>query len=324
KTVTVPITSPYTSATDLAAAIQTAAESVFPALPPSTFTVNAGKVTYTSSVSIGQTKNGANAALGIDISNMSNKVDLNAKISDIKGGFKTTLDANGTGNDIEFSINNQYFRFNSKEVSINDIIKKVNANTQINATMKYDVTTNSFKIQSKATGATDKLTVEDKTGNFMEVLGIVDAGTKIKTNMGTDASVTIKNGSEPEITIVRPSNVFTYDGLTFDIKKDFTATDTVIPPSDTVIAPIKVTVSGDTTKTYDFIKAFVDKYNEIIGKLNDKISEKKYKDYVPLTSDQEAAMTEDQIKAWEAKAKSGLLKNDSTISDILTKLRSSL
>jgi len=320
QTVTIP-TGVYSDPQVLADAIQTAV----PALPANTFTVKDGKVTYNSSVSIGQTKNGANAALGIDTSNMSNKVDLNAKIADIKGGFKTTLNANGTGNDIEFTINNQYFRFNSKETSINDIIKKVNANTQINATMKYDVTTNSFKVQSRGTGATDKLTVEDKTGNFMEVLGIVDVGTKIKTDAGTDASVTIKNGSEAEITIVRPTNVFTYDGLSFDIKKDFTATDTtVLPLPTTVIDPIKVTVTSDSTKTYDFIKGFVDKYNEIIGKLNDKISEKKHKDYVPLTSDQESSMTEEQIKKWETKAKSGLLKNDSIISDTLSKLRSSL
>lgn len=315
QTVTVPLDAGgtpkvYTDSTALAADIQAAAETAFPGLPASTFTASDGMVKY-ASVSIGETKNGANAALGIDSSNMSNKVNLTSKVADIAGGFTIDPVVSGTGNDIEFSINGKFFRFNSKEVSINDIMKKVNADTTINATMKYDITTNSFKVESKGSGVTDKLEIIDQTGNLMQTLGIEGTGA------GKDASVTI-NGTE----IVRPSNIFTYDGLTFDIKKDFAAgTD-----ADTGIVtdPIKVTVTSDTSKTYDFIKSFVDKYNEVIDKLNTKINEKTYKDYAPLTDEERAAMTEDQIKAWETKAKSGLLKNDSIISDTLYKLRSAL
>lgn len=310
KTVTVPLEAGgapkvFTSADDLAAAIKSAADVAFGGSADITFTNTDGKVTYTSvqSISIDKTANGANAALGIDSTNMSNKLNLTDKIGDIKGGFNTALNVTGTGNDIEFTINGKFFRFNSENSSINDIMKAVNADTTINATMKYDITTNSFKVESKSTGATDKVVIEDRTGNLMQVLGI--AG----TDYGTDASVNV-NGTE----IVRPTNSFSYDGLTFDIKKDFSsATD-----------PIKATVSSDTTKTYEFIKGFVDKYNEMIGKLNTKTSEKVYKDYAPLTDEQKEAMTEDQIKKWEEKAKSGLLKNDSIISSTLSSLRSAL
>lgn len=310
KTVTVPLEAGgapkvFTSADDLAAAIKSATDTAFGGSADITFKNTNGKVTYTSgqSVSINKTANGANVALGIDPSNMSNKLNLTTKIGDIKGGFNTALSVTGIGNDLQFTINGKFFRFNSKDSSINDIIKAVNADTTINATMKYDITTNSFKVESKSTGATDKVVIEDRTGNLMQVLGI--AG----TDYGTDASVNV-NGTE----IVRPTNSFSYDGLTFDIKKDFSsATD-----------PIKATVSSDTTKTYEFIKGFVDKYNEMVGKLNTKTSEKVYKDYAPLTDEQREALSEDQIKKWEEKAKSGLLKNDSIISSTLSSLRSAL
>ncbi len=305
----------YTNPNALAAAIQAAADTAFGS-GAITFSGAGGKVVYTSgqAVSIDKTVIDANSKLGIQTSNMSNKLDLTKKIDAIKDSFATPLTVSGTGNDIEFTINGKYFRFNSKNVSINDIMKTVNADTTINATMKYDITTNSFKVESKNTGDAVKVEVVDKTGNLMSVLGVIG------TDNGSDASVTV-NGT----TIVRSSNSFTYDGLTFNIKNDFTSTDPdAVPQPATVIEPIKVTVSSDPDKALDFLKTFVDKYNEIIDKLNEKISEKKYKDYLPLTDEQQSAMSEDQIKRWEEKAKSGLLRNDSIISNILTQMRSAL
>ena len=305
KTITVP-TGKYTNAIALAAAIQTAADTAFGS-GKITFSGTSGKVTYTSTqtVSITKTEIDSNSALGIQTSNMSNKLDLTKKIDEIKSGFVTPLTVSGTGDDIEFAINGKYFRFNSKNVSLNDIMKTVNADTSVNATMKYDITTNSFKVESKNTGDAAKVTVEDKTGNLMSVLGISG------TDNGSDASVTV-NGS----LIVRSSNSFTYDGLTFNVKNDF--------ESGAGVDPIKVTVSSDPDKALDFVKTFVDKYNEVIKKLNDKISEKRYKDYLPLTDEQESAMSEEQIKSWNERAKSGLLRNDNIISNVLSQFRSAM
>jgi flagellar hook-associated protein 2 len=314
KTVSV-ATGSYTNVNDLTAAIQSAADTAFGA-GAITFSGANGKVVYTSgqTVTISKTVIDANGKLGIQTSNMSNKLDLTKKIDAVKDSFATSLSVSGTENDIEFTINGKYFRFNSKNVSINDIMKTVNADTTINATMKYDITTNSFKVESKNTGDAVNVVVVDKTGNLMSALGVNG------TDNGSDASVTV-NGME----IVRPSNSFTYDGLTFNIKNDFISTDpAVVPQPAIVIDPIKVTVSSDPEKAYDFVKTFVDKYNEVIDKLNDKIAEKRYKDYLPLTDEQQSAMSEEQIKNWEVKAKSGLLRNDSIVSNVLSQMRSAL
>lgn len=323
KTVTLATGQVYTNADDLATAIKAAADEAFGGSADITFTNTDGKVTYTSgqSVSIEKTDSGANAALGLQQGNLSNKIDLTAKIYDIKDAFNNTAFASkidGSADDITFSINGKFFRFNSKDTSLNDIIKAVNADTTINVKMKYDFTTNSFKIETADTGAASQLIVKDiepsDGDGLMEALGfnITD------TVYGSDASATLSGlgGSSSDVTIVRPSNSFTYDGITFNIKNDFT--------SGGGVDPINVTVASDTTNVYDYIKTFVDKYNEIVGKLNGKIDEKVNRDYLPLTDEQKASMTEDQIKQWEDKAKSGLLRNDSIISSTLNQMRTAL
>ena len=310
KTIEIPAGAVFDNANSLAMIIELAVKDEikgFGADANISFSGTTGKVTYTSTepVIIQKTEVDANSALGFSSANLSNKIDLNSKVNSIADALSTNPGLTGTGNDIEFKINGKFFRFNSKEVSINDIIKKVNADTTINATMKYDVTTNSFKVESRNTGGADKLTVEDVTGDLMSALGVEG------TSNGTDASVII-NGTK----IVRPGNVITYDGLTFNIKNDFTSGDEV--------DPIKVTIASDTSKTYDFIKEFVDKYNEVVQKLNSKLSEKVYRDYAPLTDEQKGVMSEEQIKKWEEKCKSGLLRNDSIISNTLSQMRLAL
>lgn len=318
----------FTSANDLANAIQTAANAAISDYNTKnpldtitdsvTFSVSSGKVKYssTTSVSVSETEIDANATLKFDpkITSLSNKVDLKAKIADIAGTFAGALSLSGSGSDIQFSINGKRFTFDSRTTSLNDIMNKVNSDTTIGATMSYDYTTNSFKVESNSTGVTSKLTLKDVTGGLFGALGIDTS----KTAAGTDASVKLSgvNGSSDTIEIIRSTNTFTYDGLSFDIKDDF--------KSDATTDPIKVTVASDTSNTYDYIKTFVDKYNELIDKLNTKISEKRDNDYVPLTEEQKAAMTADQIDKWETKAKTGLLKNDSIISGVLDKLRSAL
>lgn len=70
------------------------------------------------------------------------------------------------------------------------------------------------------------------------------------------------------------------------------------------------------------IKDFVTTYNGLIKGLNDQLKESKYRDYQPLTPEQRKEMDEDEIKLWEEKAKSGLLRNDSLVRNGLSNMRS--
>ena len=80
-------------------------------------------------------------------------------------------------------------------------------------------------------------------------------------------------------------------------------------------------VTNDNDQVFDNIMNFIDKYNEVVEKLNSTQTEGKYRDFPPLTDAQKKEMSEDQIKQWEEKAKSGLLKGESVITSTLTSLR---
>ncbi|EFM09014.1 flagellar hook-associated 2 domain protein [Paenibacillus curdlanolyticus YK9] len=69
------------------------------------------------------------------------------------------------------------------------------------------------------------------------------------------------------------------------------------------------------------VKEMASKYNDMVSSLNTELDEEKYRDYQPLTSDQKAAMSESDISNWEAKAKSGSLRNDDVLGRAVKDLR---
>lgn len=165
------------------------------------------------------------------------------------------------------------------------------------------------------------ITFADTDGDATNVLmnaglGLVDASAvpvaavaksynSFVADAGKDAKVKFNDGAETSYA----SNTFSINGIEFTAKK-----------AD-VGNKVSVTISQDTDSVYNSIKSLIDKYNETIGAFNDKISEEKFRSYTPLTDDQRESLSEDQIKQWEAKAKSGLLKNDFILSSSVSTFR---
>jgi flagellar hook-associated protein 2 len=129
--------------------------------------------------------------------------------------------------------------------------------------------------------------------------------TKLETK-GKDAIIEY-NGDEAKYA----TNSFVVNGLNVTAKK---VTDD----------PVSVSISGDTDAIYDKIKSFVDKYNTLVDDITAKTSETRDRDYTPLTDAQKEAMSEEQVKAWETKAKSGMLRRDDMLRNALSSFRNSL
>ncbi|ERM17115.1 flagellar filament capping protein FliD [Brevibacillus laterosporus] len=108
-------------------------------------------------------------------------------------------------------------------------------------------------------------------------------------------------------------NTLDFDGMSFTFKDNIGVGDKKV-----VISTVK-----DTESVMTAIKEFVDTYNKVIDQFNNKLTEKVYRDFYPLIDEEKEAMKEKQIDKWEEKAKSGLLKRDSILSDVLTQMRSS-
>lgn len=109
----------------------------------------------------------------------------------------------------------------------------------------------------------------------------------------------------------------TYDAAKSSVDELSTAAPT---PSATA-APVTMTATTNVDEMVDRIKDFVNTYNGLIKDLNSKRTEEVYRDFKPLTALQKKAMEENEIKLWEEKAKSGMLRGDSIIQSGLSALR---
>nr|WGD93473.1 flagellar hook-associated protein 2 [Bacillus subtilis] len=198
------------------------------------------------------------------------------------------------------TIDNVISKLNSSDLGVSAFKDKIWNGTEYVETIAFS---------SKATGAGGSIQATDSaTADFMSgQLGFsLDADNKLTAyKEGTNAKVTI-NGFEME----KLTNNFTVNGVTYSIKNTTAAT-----------GPVTTSVSTDVDGIYNQIKEFVDKYNELVDSLNEKLKEEKYRDYTPLTSEQKEAMSDKEVELWEEKAKSGLLRNDSSISTGTNQMR---
>lgn len=161
------------------------------------------------------------------------------------------------------------------------------------------------------------ITFSDQTSdasNVLSKLGL-DAGQPTVTQDEDYSRYTI-TGSKAEIEFngaaaQYDTNTFSINGMTFTAKKEQALAD----------AAVNVTTTRDVDAVYNSIKSFVDKYNELISAVNTEVSEKRYRDFQPLTDDERKELKEDQIKQWEEKAKSGMLRSDPLLSRGMTNFR---
>lgn len=146
-------------------------------------------------------------------------------------------------------------------------------------------------------------------GDAATALGL---GEDAKGQPGQNAEFTF-NGLRTE----RASNTFEMNGFEITLKE-------VTAPDGGEAKTITFTSKADSDAIFDGIKNFVDEYNKLIGDLNGQIREEKFRSFHPLSAEEKAEMTEKEIEQWEEKAKSGTLRNDSTVSNMLSSMRLAL
>lgn len=194
-----------------------------------------------------------------------------------------------------------------KNWTISQVLNDIKA--RANVDISYNQLTRNFSISSKETGSTQNLTVASTAGTNGELFLGALFGAAPVNKPGEDATATIKEPNSDPVTVTKSSNNFTINGVAYSLVGN-------------TAGSVNLTVSSNVQKSFDKIKSFVDKYNEIIDKINTKLFEKKQYDYKPLTEEQKKDMSEDDVKKWEEKAKQGLLANDSVLSNVLYKMRS--
>jgi flagellar hook-associated protein 2 len=206
--------------------------------------------------------------------------------------------------------------------SVMDVASMINS-AGVGLKASFDNTSRRFFLQTASSGASSTLKISDNSTGLGTGLDGFIAGSssllklyaekedgleQVQKDMqykGIDAVVDI--GAAKDIT--QSTNVFSINGVSLSLKKTGAA---------------NIQVSTDVNSAYDKIKKFVDEYNKLIDSLNTKLSEKYDRDYPPLTDEQKSSMSEDQIKTWETKAKTGLLSNDTEITEMFYSMRTGI
>ncbi|MFD0696240.1 flagellar filament capping protein FliD [Paenibacillus sp. GCM10027628] len=175
--------------------------------------------------------------------------------------------------------------------TVNGILSKINS-SGIGATAFYDKNSGQVVMSANATGkgTTDvALKLTDTTGNLLTgTLGL-------SSSDGKNAMFTV-NG----LTTFSQSNTFNFSGIQYTLNKVNAGT-------------VSVSTTRDVDGIVNKIKDYLTQYNTMLDKINGKASETVYRSYQPLTDAQKAEMKDTDIQAWEAKAKSGVLNNDSIL-----------
>jgi flagellar hook-associated protein 2 len=195
-------------------------------------------------------------------------------------------------------------KVNGTEIAIDNTttlnsLAKAMTNAGINAS--YDENQGRLYLSAKNTGIDNAFTVEADDAT-MEALGLNFASDYEGKIDAADASITY-NG----VTYVQATNTFNINGLTMN--------------ATNVGEEQSFTVDTDVDGIYDKVKSFVTEYNTLISEMNTLYDADSATDYEPLTSDEKEAMNDEDIENWENKIKSSLLRRDSTISSLLTNMR---
>ncbi|MCM3787399.1 flagellar filament capping protein FliD [Domibacillus indicus] len=197
--------------------------------------------------------------------------------------------------------------------TLNQVVSKVNG-SNAGVSMFFDMATNKISLMQKETGDFTKDNNGDYTLNTASNLSI--SGVFATDILKLDNTAAVSKGSDAEFVInglatTRKSNTFDMNGVSITLKGTFDSTQA-----------ISLSVSKDTDTVYNNIKDFVDKYNTLIAAISKKTSEERYRDYTPLTDEQREQLSDKQQEQWEEKAKSGLLRRDTTLTGVLSTMRS--
>lgn len=240
-----------------------------------------------------------------------NNITTSSSIWNLRDQFINTgfFEGKSASDSFGFTINGQSFSF-SYNTTLDEIIAAINGNAAAGVSVFYDEYNDRLFMTATQAGNYNEsgaeIQITDTSGFLNGLFNISQEGEV----SGEDAEVII-NG----VLTKKKSNTFTMNNVTFTLTGEGKA---------------NVSVNTDTSAISEQVEKFVEKYNEILSSIYEKVSEKrptsgsKYDYYLPLTDEQKKAMTEDQIEKWEEQAKKGLLRSDSLLKGALDSFRSSI
>lgn len=242
----------------------------------------------------------------VDVKKMATSAQTTLKLDDFKGKDYIEIEYGGVKKGISIA----------GLTSEKEIAQKINSafsSSGINA--KYSDFEKGIIIETSKTGTDSENPNQFKisVGNLVD--GKLDETTAITkvSSEGSNAEVVITDSQGRKIEYIGEnslkSNSFVVDGMEVSFFSVGEAT---------------ITGKKDVTELMNNITNFVKDYNELVVKLNKLTTEKRDKDYQPLTADQKKEMSESEIELWNEKVKEGQLKGDMYLTSLSKNLRSAM
>lgn len=232
-------------------------------------------------------------------------------------GFR--LDKDGKRfQEYELTVNGVSIGKYNKDTALETVLNDINSNTEAGVSVSFSKTTNQFVFTAKETGAGGRVEIGGELGE--RLFGKVNVTDKDHYTAGQDAKFTATiNGQKMEFS--RSSNTFDLDGMSITLNGTFEVKD-----GET---PVTFSSKTDTDKIIDVVKTMVEDYNAIVSEVKKAYSDMPLEKsdgsrYNPLTDEDKADMTESEIKAYEEKAKTGILFMDRDLSSLYSALRSAV
>lgn len=260
---------------------------------------------------------GKNGAFSLSSGAM-NRVAWNTPIKDLGGTIGASLGTPNAAGNYTLTINDVEIKINEKD-SLTAMLSKINS-SKAGVTVTYSTTSDTMSITANDSGNVGKINI--KENDFSKALfGDSTQGDFTNNVVGTNAKLTVSfDGGKTYSDIERSSNSFSLDGLSVTINGK--------APLDSsgkeVEENIEFSVKEEIDPFVEKFKEFLTDYNTLVKSMSDLLTDPKDRSFTPLTDEQKKEMTDEEVKAWDAKAKKGILYNDSHLSNILTDMRQSV
>lgn len=239
-----------------------------------------------------KTTNEAGKEVKASYTNESTLADLGISFGEDGTGSKTfSFTVAGESKSIEVTGDMTLSSFTSKLSA-----EGINAN--------FDAKNQRFFISAKGNG-TEKDFEYGADADTTDMLNKMGLGAGMGVRLaGSDAEIEL-NGE----TFTSTSNTLEVNGLTITLNNS---------TSDT----ITLTTKQDAQGAYDVVKNFIKQYNELINEMDKLYNAESAKNYRMLSKEEKEEMSEDEVKEWEDKIKSALLRSDSTVNSVSSAMKS--
>jgi len=187
--------------------------------------------------------------------------------------------------------------------SLNTVLNRINSSATLGLQAFYDTFTGRVSITSRFTGNSNAAG-PDMGFEGADAAFFTDT-LRLQAQDGQNAQFTL-NGLATE----RQSNTFTINGVNFSLRN-------TLPAGESAT----VGVAADHQSVIKNIEEFVNLYNETLERFNTQLTAERHRDFLPLTEEQKTEMSEDEVKRWQERARSGLLRGDDLLERVMGRMR---